>query len=74
MIDFHCHVDLYPDPSTVLAEAVRKGCYVLAVTTTPLAWSGTRRVINGAPRIQVGLGLHPELVVERAHEVAQPAA
>lgn len=54
-----------------MAEAVRRQCYVLAVTTTPLAWSGTGRVINGAPRVQIGLGLHPELVFERAHEIAR---
>lgn len=69
MIDFHCHLDLYPDPAGVLAEAVRRGCYVLAVTTTPLALDGTKRLIGDAPRVRIGLGLHPELVATRAHEV-----
>ncbi len=69
MIDFHCHVDLYPEPRKVIAELVRRRCYVLAVTTTPLAWEGTRRVVNDAPRVQIGLGLHPELVAARAAEV-----
>lgn len=69
MIDFHCHLDLYPDPGAVVAEAVRRQCEVLAVTTTPLAWEGTNAVIGAAPRIHVGLGLHPELVFERAGEV-----
>lgn len=71
MIDFHCHIDLYPDPRAIVAEAVRRQCCVLAVTTTPLAWSGTMRVIDDAPRVQIGLGLHPELVQERATEVTQ---
>lgn len=71
MIDLHCHIDLYPDPQAIVTEAVRRQCYVLAVTTTPLAWSGTKRVIDDAPRVQVALGLHPELVVERAGEVTQ---
>ena len=71
MIDLHCHIDLYPDPRAVVAEAVRRQCYVLAVTTTPLAWGGTTRVIDNAPRVQIGLGLHPELVAERAREVTQ---
>jgi|SRR6478735_11106254 len=70
MIDFHCHIDLYPNPAEVVTEAVRRQCYVLAVTTTPLAWNGTKRLIGDAPHIQIGLGLHPELVFERAHEVA----
>jgi TatD DNase family protein len=71
VIDLHCHIDLYPDPRAIVAEAVRRQCYVLAVTTTPLAWSGTTQVIDGAPRVQIGLGLHPELVGERAREVTQ---
>ncbi len=71
MIDLHCHIDLYPDPRAIVAEAVRRQCYVLAVTTTPLAWGGTTRVIDNAPRVQIGLGLHPELVAERAREVTQ---
>lgn len=69
MIDFHCHLDLYPDPAAVLAEAVRRGCRVLAVTTTPLALEGTTRLIGDAPHIRIGLGLHPELVATRSREV-----
>lgn len=69
MIDFHCHLDLYPDPAAVLEETVRRSCYVLAVTTTPMAWDGTRALLCKAPRVRVGLGLHPELVATRASEV-----
>ncbi|MBU2501133.1 TatD family hydrolase [bacterium] len=71
MIDLHCHVDLYPDPRAIVAEAVRRECYVLAVTTTPLAWNGTKQVIAGSPQVPMGLGLHPELVLERASEIEQ---
>lgn len=69
MIDFHCHVDLFPDPAELVAEITRRRCYVLAVTTTPLAWAGTNRVVGDAPRVKVGLGLHPELVEQRHEEV-----
>ena len=69
VIDFHCHVDLFPDPAELVAEITRRKCYVLAVTTTPLAWAGTNRVVGDAPRVKVGLGLHPELVAQRHAEV-----
>lgn len=69
MIDFHCHVDLFPNPAELVAEITRRKCYVLAVTTTPLAWAGTRRVVGDAPQVKVGLGLHPELVAQRHEEV-----
>lgn len=69
MIDFHCHLDLYPDPSPVLARLAREKIYVLAVTTTPLAWDGTRQLIGDQPRVRIALGLHPQVVAERHKEV-----
>lgn len=44
--------------------------YVLAVTTTPRAVEGTQAVIGQAPRIRVGIGLHPELIAQRHEEVS----
>jgi TatD DNase family protein len=70
VIDFHCHIDLYPDPVKVLDEADARGTYVLAVTTTPKAWRGTRVLVGNRRRVRVALGLHPELVTQRHHEVA----
>lgn len=69
MIDFHCHIDLYPDPVGVLDEVDARGTYVLAVTTTPKAWRGTTKLVGKRRRVRVGLGLHPELVAQRHHEV-----
>jgi TatD DNase family protein len=69
MIDFHCHLDLYPDPAAVVRECVRRGIYVLSVTTTPSAWEGTTALIPESGRIRVALGLHPELAKERRSEL-----
>lgn len=69
MIDFHCHIDLYPDATSILARLAREKIYVLAVTTTPLAWNGTRRLVGDTPRVRVALGLHPQVVAERHAEV-----
>lgn len=69
MIDLHCHIDLYPDPTAILEEAEARGAFVLAVTTTPKAWRGTRKLVGERPRIRVALGLHPEVVAERYGEV-----
>jgi TatD DNase family protein len=65
----HCHIDLYANPGAVLDRVVQERIYVLAVTTTPLAWRGTSDLTALAPRVQVGLGLHPELVAQRHQEV-----
>lgn len=70
MIDFHCHIDLFKDPKPILDEAEKKGVYILAVTTTPKAWTGTKQLIGDRRRVRVALGLHPELVRERYTEIA----
>lgn len=69
MIDFHCHLDLYSDPVSVVDRAIKENIYVLAVTTTPKAWEGTKNLIGQAKRIRIALGLHPELIGERHSEV-----
>jgi TatD DNase family protein len=70
MIDFHCHLDLYPKPLAVRDECVSRGLYVLSVTTTPSAWMGTSALAANSPRIRTGLGLHPQLAHERQMELA----
>ena len=69
MIDFHAHLDLYPDPHAVLSQCVADRLYVLSVTTTPSAWSGTSDLAKNAPRVRTALGLHPQLAHERAGEL-----
>lgn len=69
MIDFHCHLDLYPDPEGEVREAEKARIYVLSVTTTPTAWVRTARLAKGHPRIRTALGLHPQLAHDRHHEL-----
>ena len=70
MIDLHCHLDLYPNPQAVRDECLKRGMYVLSVTTTPSAWKGTSALVADTPRIRTGLGLHPQLAHERQNELA----
>lgn len=69
MIDFHCHLDLYPDPSQVARSCAARGIYLLSVTTTPSAWTGTAALGEGMPRISTALGLHPQLAHQRMSEL-----
>jgi TatD DNase family protein len=70
MIDFHCHLDLYPNPREVTKRCTELGMYVLSVTTTPSAWEQSSALVVGTERIRVALGLHPELAQERKAELA----
>lgn len=69
MIDFHCHIDLYPEPQGVVRDCVAHGLYALSVTTTPSAWRVNSKMISDAPRIRLALGLHPQLAHERRGEL-----
>lgn len=68
-VDLHCHLDLYPDFVSAVAEAEQAGVYTLTVTTTPKAWPRNREVTQGTRFVRAALGLHPQLVQERKDEV-----
>lgn len=69
-VDFHCHLDLYPDHQRLIRESDSEGIATLAVTTTPKAFVRNVEMAEGFPCIQVGLGLHPQLVAERFGELS----
>lgn len=69
MIDFHCHLDLYPNPLKVIEIIDSAGCYVLSVTTTPKAWAKTNLLSKGRSKIRTALGLHPQIAHQRINEI-----
>ncbi len=70
LVDFHCHLDLYPDPVAAIADAEAAGIYTLTVTTTPRAWPRNNELTKCTSRIRAALGLHPQLVKERSEEIS----
>ncbi|GAB0149595.1 TatD family hydrolase [Marichromatium sp. PS1] len=69
-VDFHCHLDLYPDFEAVIAKAEAARIHTLTVTTTPKAWPRNLELTRGTRYVRAALGIHPQLVAERAHELA----
>ncbi|GAA4418100.1 TatD family hydrolase [Advenella faeciporci] len=69
-MDFHCHLDLYPDHETAVREADEAGVFTLAVTTTPRAWPRNHELAQRTKHVRAALGLHPQLVAEREAEIA----
>lgn len=53
----------------ILDQAEVKGVYLLAITTTPLAWQGMKRLTRHRKRVRAAPGLHPQLIAERYAEV-----
>jgi TatD DNase family protein len=69
LVDFHCHLDLYPDFQALVGESEQLGIFTLAVTTTPKAWSRNNKLASSTKYVRAALGLHPQLVVERWREI-----
>jgi TatD DNase family protein len=69
-VDFHTHLDLYPDLSSAIAACDRRRTATLTVTTTPKAFARNRELADSSEFVRVALGLHPQLVEERSDEIA----
>lgn len=69
-VDFHTHLDLYPDLPAAIATCDRRHTATLAVTTIPKAFVRNRELAGASEFVRVGLGLHPQLVAEWSEEIA----
>jgi TatD DNase family protein len=70
LVDFHCHLDLYPDHLAAVERCEHDGVFTLAVTTTPKAWLRNFELTSRTRYVRAALGLHPQLVADRAHEIS----
>ena len=68
-VDFHTHLDLYPDLAGAIARCEERRTATLTVTTTPRAFARNRELAAESEFVRVALGLHPQLVKERAGEL-----
>ena len=69
LVDFHCHLDLYPDFESIVSECEAANVHTLAVTTTPKAWARNHALASRTKHVSAALGLHPQVVATRAHEI-----
>jgi TatD DNase family protein len=69
LVDFHCHLDLFPDFVSALKNAEEAGIYTLTVTTTPRAWPRNLELARATRHVRAALGLHPQLVAEHSAEI-----
>lgn len=69
LVDFHCHLDLYPDHSATVKGAEEAEIFTLAVTTTPRAWPRNHELALHTKYVRAALGLHPQLVAEHENEL-----
>lgn len=68
--DSHFHLDLMEDPERVVDLVESAKVYTIAVTNAPFVFSHTKNLTLKSKYIRPALGLHPELVAGRHHEIA----
>lgn len=68
-VDTHFHLDLWNNPHDLADEIEKFKIYTIAVTNTPSVFDYTYRLSKGKKYLRAALGLHPELVYQRAAEL-----
>jgi TatD DNase family protein len=59
LLDTHCHLDAYPDPSRVLGAATAAGVDVVAVTNNPDRYRRLATLLPRSGPARAALGIHP---------------
>lgn len=70
-VDFHCHLDLYQNMEAEYTRCEAARCLTLAVTTTPKAFARNAEMARTRRFVHAALGMHPQLVAQRASELSQ---
>lgn len=68
-VDAHCHLDLYRDPTAIIAEIERERVHTVAVTNAPSVFFHTQNLARGTTYVHPAIGLHPELVHSHGKEL-----
>ena len=68
-MDFHCHLDLYPEAKEVCVKASQRTDFVWLVTTSPRAYSATSKVLAASKKLFISPGLHPEIADKKYTEL-----
>jgi TatD DNase family protein len=69
-VDFHCHLDLCQNMAAEYARCEAARCLTLAVTTTPKAFARNAEMARTKRFVHAALGMHPQLVAQRASELS----
>lgn len=71
MIDTHCHMDLYAEPSQVARDTLEARIETIAVTNLPSAFRRAYPFVGRTPGIHLALGMHPLVSAQHAREMPE---
>lgn len=71
LVDTHFHLDLMENMQSLIRDYRSSDIGIIAVGTTPKAFERELQFCSGANNIRVGLGFHPQLVMQRSEEIGE---
>ncbi|GHB86391.1 Qat anti-phage system TatD family nuclease QatD [Persicitalea jodogahamensis] len=69
LVDYHCHLDLYPNFESLISDCERSRIHTLTVTTTPKAWPRNIELTKNLEFVRTALGMHPQLILQIENEL-----
>jgi TatD DNase family protein len=69
IIDTHCHLDLYPNPYSVINELERLGIITIGMTNLPSHFKMGYPHVKNLKKIRLALGLHPLMASNHSQEL-----
>ncbi|MEZ5196413.1 MAG: Qat anti-phage system TatD family nuclease QatD [Bacteroidales bacterium] len=69
LVDTHFHLDLHKNAIEISELIEKSRIYTIAVTNTPSVFEYTDKLCKNKKFIRSALGLHPELISKRKHEL-----
>lgn len=68
MIDAHCHIDQYPNPTAVVNECEAAGIITIGVTNLPSHFELGYPHLRSCKKVRLALGMHPLYVKQHKNE------
>jgi TatD DNase family protein len=69
IIDTHCHLDLYPNPYSVIDELEKTGIIIIGMTNLPSHFKMGYPHIKNLKKTRLALGLHPLMASNHSQEL-----
>ncbi len=69
LLDAHCHIDQYRDPSSVAEACERMGLLIVAVTSLPSHYKIGIQHVGRLRHVKLALGFHPLVAAKHSHEL-----
>lgn len=68
IIDTHCHLDLYPDPNSLIKELEKQNVITIGMTNLPSHFKMGFRHTRNLKKVRLALGMHPLMALSHSEE------